>query len=178
MRTLTCLMILMLLGGGLAVVGHAQVPLPEMGALHATTMASLSQDIVVGVNEVNALAVSSGALTLTIDTATPGSPPQDAVDTSTTYSITTNGTDKKITGALDAGYASGITLTLELTAPTGGTATLRTLSTTAQDLVTGLSKVVGADLTLTYTASATLTTAPNVGSGGETNTVTLTLTDM
>ncbi len=176
MRTLKCLVLLALLYGGLAGTARvcAQVPLPEMGTQYGST--SLSQNLVVSVNEINVVSVS-GNLTLTINSATAGAGPDDATNTTTTYNITTNGTNKKITGQLDVNYASGLSLAVDLAAPTGGTSQgQKTLSTTAQDLVTTMSKLVGSTLTITYTASATPSAAPN--GSGETNIVTLTLTDM
>jgi hypothetical protein len=173
-----CTLALLLLCGGLTsgTPVRAQVPMPEMGPRFGADAASLSQDVVVSVAEINALSVSAGALTLTVSTAAPGQAPDAATHTSTTYSLTTNGTGMKLTGGLSATYAAGVSVTLSLAAPPGASAIPRTLGVVTQDLVTNITRVRATDLTLTYTASATLAAAPNAG--GETRTVTLTLTDM
>lgn len=137
---------------------------------------NFTQDVTIVLTDINQLSVSSGTVSMTINTAVAGSAPTDATDASTTYAITTNGTTKKLTGVLDVAYAAGLSLDLLLTAPTGGTATERTLSTTAQDLVTGVGQVAESALTITYTASATVSATPN-DPAGETHTVTVTLTD-
>ncbi len=134
---------------------------------------SFDQDVTIVVPDVNLISASSGAVTLSL-TATAGNS-LSASDNSTTYSITTNGTGKKLTGVLGGAYASGISLALELTAPTGGTASQTTLTTSAQDLVTGVGQVAESGLTITYSASATASAASN--GAGELQTVTVTLTD-
>ncbi len=154
---------------------RAQVPLPEPGLQQSIGSASLAQDVVVSVSEINAFQVADGAVTLTVDAAVAGQG-IPAVQTGTTYGLTTNGTGKKITAALSNEYAAGLTLALSLAAPAGAASTPRTLSTTAQDVVTGLSQIAASALAVTYTVSATLAAAPNAG--GETRTVTFTLTDM
>ena len=134
---------------------------------------SFDQDVTIVVPDVNLISASSGTLTLSLS-ATAGNS-LSASDNSTTYSITTNGTSKKLTGILDGAYATGISLALELTAPTGGTASQTTLSTSAQDLVTGVGQVAESGLTISYSATATAAAAPN--GAGEVQTVTVTLTD-
>ncbi len=161
MKSLLSILVLAFLCCGLATTAIAQ---------------SANQDVTIVVADINEVSVS-GNLTLTINSATAGSNPDDATDNTTSYSITTNGTNKKITGQLDVAYASGISLAVDVTAPTGGTSQgQKTLSTTAQDLVTTMSKLVGSTLTITYTAAATLSAAPN--GSGETNIITFTLIDM
>ncbi len=155
----------------------AQVPLPEMRDMQDASSITLSHDVTVAVDVIHALSVSATAVTLTISAATAGSPPSPDSDNSTTYNITTNGSAKKITGALDATYAAGLSLSVLLAAPTNATATQQSLSTTAKDLVTGITRLAESNLTITYTASATTTASPNQGSGGETHTVLMTLID-
>jgi hypothetical protein len=136
-----------------------------------------TQDVTVVVQEINAISVS-GNVTLTISGATAGSSPTDATNAASSYSLTTNGTSKKITAALDEAYASGITLKVALTAPTasGSSAGEKTLGTSAVDVVTAVSNVAEGGLQISYTASATPGAAPNAGGGGETKTVTYTVT--
>jgi len=154
---------------------HAQVPPPLPAAVPlATSTIDLSQSVTVEVQDINELSISAN-VTLTIDTATAGSAPDPVQDASATYSLTTNGISKKITGSLDSNYPAGITLSALLGTPTGGAATQQALGTTAVDLVTGFGKVAEADLSITYTAQATISTPPNLT--GETRVVTLTLMD-
>ncbi len=135
---------------------------------------SATQDVTIVIADINEISVSCN-LTLTINSATAGSNPTDATDNTTSYSITTNGTLKKITGQLDAAYAVGISLKVNLSAPTGGTSQgQKTLTTLAQDLVTGISGLAESAIQIAYTASATAAVPPN--GAGETKTVTFTIT--
>ena len=60
-----------------------------------------TQSVTYEVQEINEISVSGDPGSLIINTATAGSEPNDATDKSTTYAITTNGSNKKITGAID-----------------------------------------------------------------------------
>jgi hypothetical protein len=132
-----------------------------------------SQNVNITVNEVSVITVTGGLVSLTIDTAVAGEDPQPATD-DVTYNVSTNGTDKKITAALDSDMPAGITLSAEMTAPTGaGSAGALALSSTAVDLVTGISTLRANGLGLSYTAEATLDAAP----GSTSRTVTYTITD-
>lgn len=148
-------------------------PLPDAIGL-AGAAVSLTQSVTVSVQEINELAISSDVI-LTIETATPGSGPDNATDASATYNLTTNGSNKKIVGNLDSNFASGIVLKSLLQVPGAGTSTEQTLSDVAVDLVTGFGQVTGTDLSITYTAQATIDVAPN--GAGESRLVTLTLMD-
>jgi predicted secreted Zn-dependent protease len=132
-----------------------------------------SHTVTVTVTTINELAITGGNLTLTINSATPGSGLDDAED-STTCDLgwTTNSGTKKITVATDLAEPS---FTLKVTAAnvSGGTSAGQvTLSTTAQNFVTGVSQVAGT-CDLDYVASAEVTD----GTGTDTHTVTYTLTD-
>jgi hypothetical protein len=134
-----------------------------------------TQIVTIVVSDINEIAVSSGSLTLTINSATAGSAPDGDTDATTSYSITTNGSSKKITAALGVAYATGISLALTLGAPTGATsAGAKTLTTTAQDMVTGITKLAESGVSISYTASATAAAVSN--GAGEAQTVTLTVT--
>lgn len=161
MKNLLTILLLAILSFGLATTATAQ---------------STTQDVTIVVEEINEISVS-GNVTLTINTATAGSNPDNATDNTTTYNITTNGSNKKITGQLSAAYASGISLAVNLTAPTGGTSAGQTTLTdvSASDLVTGISNLAETGLTIAYTASATAAATPN-SPGGEQKTVTYTIT--
>ena len=135
-----------------------------------------TQDVTVVVQEVNEIVVS-GNVSITLNSLDGGGDYNDVTDASTTYDLTTNGTNKKITAVLGAEYATGISLAVLLGAPTGATAagSAQTLNaSTATDLVTGISNS-GSGLSISYTASATSAAATN--GAGETQTVTFTVTD-
>ncbi len=116
----------------------------------------------------------TGAPTLTINSAIAGQQPQPVVDTSSTFSISTNGTNKRITASINKLMPANTTLEIQLAAPGSGTSTgYKTLSTVAADVVTGISHMASASKTITYRFSAT--TAAGVLT--DSCTVTLTLTD-
>ena len=77
-------------------------------------------------------------------------------NSTTTYSITTNEEDRKITGAINTAMPDGVTLTVALAAPTGALSTGPTqLGTGALDLVTGISTLNETGKTITYWLQAT-----------------------
>jgi hypothetical protein len=132
------------------------------------------QTVTFEVQAIDEMSVSGNPGALTVSTATAGSEPDDATDNSTTYAVTTNGTNKKITGAINSAMPVNTTLQVNLTAPTvGSSAGAVTLTTSAADLVTGITQEAESGLTVTYTLSATVS-AGVVAS--DTRTVTLTLT--
>jgi len=116
----------------------------------------------------------TGSPTLIINSAVAGQQPQPAIDTLSTFSVSTNGTNKRITAGINKQMPANTTLEIQLTAPDSGTSTgYKTLSTVATDVVTGISHVAAANKTITYRFSAT--TAAGVLT--DSCTVTLTLTD-
>ncbi len=133
------------------------------------------QTVTFQVDAINEISVSGNPGNLVINTATPGSQPTDDTDNSTNWAVTTNGTNKKMTGDIDANMPANVTLQVNLVAPTGGSSSGDvSLSTTAADLVTSITGVAESALTITYTLSATI--AAGVVTQ-DTRTVTLTLTD-
>jgi len=142
------------------------------GVAHAANTAT--QLVSFEVAAINEISVSGNPNTLVINAALPGSNPTPATDSSTTYAITTNGTNKMITAAIDEPMPTGLTLKVNLEAPSGGeSASDEILSTTAASVVKGISKVAASGLTITYTLEATA--EAEVSSGQRT--VTFTLTD-
>ncbi len=143
-----------------------------------TTMAGTtdSHQVTVQVNAIDEINVAVGvapapAITLIIDTATAGSEPTDATDTTCTLLWTTNQTSRKITVATNLALPK-FTLKVLATGVIGGTAASEvTLSTTAADFVTDIATTIG-DCTLEYTASATAAQ----GTGSDVHTVTYTIT--
>jgi hypothetical protein len=133
-----------------------------------------TQTVTYEVQAINEITVD-GAPSLTIDSATAGSAPDSVSDNSTTYSITTNGTNKKITAAIDTEMPTGLTLEVELAAPTGGTSSgIMTLSGTDSDVVTAITPVAETALQIGYTLGATPAAGVVVSN---TKTVTFTIVD-
>lgn len=144
-------------------------------AVGSVAAQSDTQVVTIVVADINEIAVSSGTLSLTINSATAGSNPDGDTDATTTYDITTNGSSKKITASLGSAYATGISLALTLGAPSGATsAGAKTLTTSAQDMVTGITKLSETGVSISYSATATAAAVSN--GAGEAQTVTLTIT--
>lgn len=134
-------------------------PLLVEGATTATANINFT------IGSINEIAVSGSPGTFTINSASPGSQPASVQDTSTNYSVTTNNTAQKITGALDSAMPTGVTLSVNLPAPTGGTsAGTVALTASSQNLVTGISQVAQSGLTITYTFAASAAAAQGSGS--------------
>ena len=148
-------------------------PLPDQVPM-ALSQVSLTQAVTVSVQEINELSISSD-VTLSIATASPGLGPDPVSDATATFSLTTNGSSKKITGSLDTNFSTGIALRALLAAPGTGISTEQILSETDVDLVTGFGQVASTDLGITYTATVGIDVPPN--GAGENRTVTLTLMD-
>jgi hypothetical protein len=144
------------------------LPVVAMGA------SSDFHSVTVQVLAINEVAISGGNITLTINSATAGSNPDDAVDNSTCdLAWTTNELSKKISVATSNG-APNFTLKVVAQNIVGGVAAPEvTLSTTAEDFVTGIAMAVG-NCDLQYTASATAAQ----GTGSDMHTVTYTITDV
>jgi hypothetical protein len=133
-----------------------------------------TQTVTYEVAAINELSVSAATASLTVNAATAGGAPNAVTHATTTYAITTNESNRKITGALNSNMPSGVTLSATLAAPTGATSGGKmSLSTTAADLVTGISTLNESGKTITYELSATAA-AGVVPSA--TKTVTLTIT--
>jgi hypothetical protein len=136
---------------------------------------SATQTVTYAVSAINEISVSGNPAAMTVSAATAGSAPNSVSDTSTTFAITTNGTNKKITGAINTAMPAGLTLTVGLDALTGSTSAGEvTLGTSAADLVTGISTLNESSKTITYGLSAT-SAAGVVTSANKT--VTLTVAD-
>lgn len=126
------------------------------------------------VSAINELTLGA-AVTLTVNSATAGSQPNAATDSSD-YALTTNGTGKKITAAIDTVMGTGLTLTVNVTAPSGGTsAGVVDISnaTTAVDVVSGITQVTGSAIAIDYSLAATVD-AGVVAAASKTATYTIT----
>lgn len=134
-----------------------------------------TQSVTYQVAAIDEISVSGNPSALIVNAATAGSQPNAASDATTTYSITTNGSNKKITGKIDTAMPANSSLKVTLTAPTGGTSAGQiTLSASDQDLVTGIGIVAESGKTISYEFSATA--AAGVISSAS-KTVTLTVAD-
>ncbi|MGQ9809956.1 MAG: hypothetical protein ACUVQ7_01260 [bacterium] len=154
------------------------LPIPVFLLLGAATVIAsnvTTQTVTFQIDAINEISVSGNPGNLVINSATAGSQPNSATDNTTTYSITTNESGKKLTGKIDSAMPTNTTLQINLAAPTGGSSQGDvTLTTTDSDLVTSISQVAQSGLTITYTFSATV----SAGTLSSTQrTVTLTLTD-
>lgn len=132
-------------------------------ALASTSFAQsnvASQQVSINVAEIAVIAVT-GNVSMTINAATAGQAP-DAATASSTYNVTTNGTNKKITAELDLAMPTGLTLSATMAAPSGASsAGKQALSATAVNLVTGITKVSGTGLSLAYEAVSTVDATPD-----------------
>lgn len=135
----------------MAVVATLMLAAGEAQAQTAT------QNVIYAVNAINQVAVS-GSPTLTVSTATAGSGPNSVTNSASTWAVTTNQTNRKLTASISSNMETGLTLSLTAAAPAGATsAGKKTLSTTATDLVTGISQVAQGGMALTFQLSATVT---------------------
>jgi hypothetical protein len=136
--------------------------------------ASTTQTVTYEVQAINELAVSGSTASLTVNSATAGSAPNVANDTASTYSITTNETNRVITGSIDTNTPSGVTLSVTLGAPTGASSTgKQALSTVPVNLVTGIATLNESGKSIAYELAAT-SAAGVVSSASKTVTLTIT----
>ncbi|MBI4859401.1 MAG: hypothetical protein HY815_03965 [Candidatus Riflebacteria bacterium] len=131
------------------------VLLPVLGAsLDAGNTAS--QTVTFEVRAVNEVSVSGNPDQLEILTATAGSQPDAAVDATTTYSLTTNGRNRKLTAVLDSGLPPNVNLRVALAPMAGATSpgTVELSSVAAADVLTGITSARGTGLGVRYTLTA------------------------
>jgi hypothetical protein len=132
-----------------------------------------SHTVTVTVNTINEIAVTGGNLLLTINTATAGSEPNNAVDETTGLQWTSNASGKRITIESDIDSSPGYTLKALATGVDGGTPEAEvTISSVAQNYIGGVSTTTGSSTTR-YTASATAAG----GTGSDVHTITFTIVD-
>src|SRR5688572_3761783 len=105
------------------------------GVATTASAQTATQDVTIAVSAISQIAVTGGAQSLTVNTATAGNAPT-AASVGVTWAITTNQNDQKITAEIDSPMPAGVTLTAQLAAP-GGSSTsagVVTLTTTAADV--------------------------------------------
>lgn len=140
----------------------------------STASAQVTQDVTIAVNAISQIAVTGGAQSLTISTATAGSNPTNASVT-VSWAVTTNQSNQKVSASIDAAMPAGVTLTAQMETPSAGGLSTgpNPLSTSSVDLVTGISTLAESGLDLIYVLSAT----PAAGVvASTTRTVTYTIT--
>jgi hypothetical protein len=151
---------------GLAAMIATLAPLGVVGAQTATQVVRFE------VNAINQLGVSGAPAPLVVSTATAGSAPTSVTMGGSSYAITTNESNKKITAAIDAPLPGGVTLEVSLAAPSGAaSADFVPLGTSGADLVTGISNTTATALPINYRLSAT--TSAQVGTQARTVTFTI-----
>jgi hypothetical protein len=114
------------------------------------------------IGNLDLLSFSNSNVTLIVDSATAGNQPIVASNSSSTYSITCNGTARKIYGSY-APILSGPVLSAMLTAPEGAQSLgAVALSDQPTPLVTGIANVSAKNLPITYLLMASVANAPSV----------------
>lgn len=119
------------------------------GAGRTAAAQTATQVVTIVVEEVSGL---STATDVWVERHPTGKSADAATDAPATYAFVTNGDEKKITGQLGEGPATGLALDVSLAAPTSGSSVgARTLRRTdAVDLVTGISGVEQRGLAIDY----------------------------
>jgi hypothetical protein len=119
---------------------------------------SATQVVRFQVNAINQIGVNGSPAPLVISTATAGLGPTSVTAGGSSYAITTNESNQKITASLDQSLPSGVMLEVALGAPAGAASAGEVaLGTAAADVVTGISATAAAALPITYRLSATAT---------------------
>jgi hypothetical protein len=97
-----------------------------------------------------------GSPSLTIVSAIAGARPTSVTAAGSTWSVTTNESNTRITASLSEDMPSGVTLSLNLGAPAGALSQgFQALGTTPVDVVTNVSRVVANGLPVVYQLDAT-----------------------
>lgn len=118
---------------------------------NVTAVDTANQTVTYETQEINEISVSGNPNSLNINFAIAGFQPSNVFDATTSYTLSSNGTNKKITGSINGAMPSNTYLLVSLTAPTGATSVgWQPLSTTANNLVTGVSTVAESGLTISY----------------------------
>ena len=125
--------------------------------------------------QINEISVT-GTPNLNISSAVAGQEPSEAIDSSSTFGVTTNGTNKRITASIDTAMPAYVTLKVNVAAPSGSGTSQGdvTLTTSASDVVTGISHVADSNPAIIYKLSATVQAGVLAT---DTRTVTFTLLD-
>jgi hypothetical protein len=125
----------------------------------AQAIDSTSQNVAFSVQAVNEIAVAGDFNITNVKTAMVNFQSIKVINAVSTYLITTNEENKKITGVLNTILPKDSSLSISLEAPTGAISVGSVdLKNVPADLVTRVSKVAEADKVITYTFSAPVST--------------------
>jgi hypothetical protein len=125
------------------------------------------------VAQVSLVDIAASNVALNITTGVAGTGLTDAT-ANTTYAITNNASNQKITGQINSNMPSNTTLLVDITAPgSGSSAGAQSMTTSAADLVTGIGAVNTSGVAIDFTLQATVT-AGIVSSSSKTLTLTIT----
>jgi len=126
-----------------------------IAAAASASAQTATQALTIDVQAINKITVAGGAHTLTINTATAGDAP-DAQTWTTSWAITTNQSNMKVTASIATPMPANTSLAVDLGAPAGGSSSVGvvTLDDTEKDLVTGITKLNASSMPLAYTATA------------------------
>lgn len=130
------------------VVGAAAAIVAPIVSANAQTA---SQIVRFQVNAVNQLAVTGNPSPLVVNAAAAGSAPAAATSAGTSYAITTNQANQKITASIDQAMPAGVSLEINLGAPAGASSAGDvSLNMADADVVTGISNTAATSLPITY----------------------------
>ena len=117
---------------------------------------SATQVVSFRVNPISEIVMSGSPAPITVDAPRSGSQPTSATMGGTSYAITTNEGNQKISAALDRSMPNGVSLAVALGAPDGGASRGSVaLGTRAADLVTQIPPGAARGLPIVYTLNAT-----------------------
>lgn len=133
---------------------------------------SATQIVRFQVNAVNQIAISGNPSPMAITSATAGAGLTSVTATGTSYAVTTNESNQKITASINQDMPTGVTLEVSLEAPSGASsAGTVQLGTAGVDVVTGISSTASSALPIMYRLNAT----PQVQLAPTSRTVTFTI---
>ncbi len=116
----------------------------------ALALGTVDQTVTVQVSTITSISVSGNVTGLTIAAAVAGSDPTQVTDAETTYSVTSNGANKKITGSLAVAMPANITLKVNLASASASTGGDKTLSAGDENLVTAMTAMKDSAQVVTY----------------------------
>lgn len=140
------------MANNLRVIGYGAALLLASG--RAVSAQRATQTVTFRVEAIDQIAVQ-GAPALTITNAVAGQVPASATASGSSWSVTTNQTNSRITASIGSEMPPGLTLSVDLGVPDGATsAGLKALGTTPVEVASHLSKVAAAGLPLSYQLDA------------------------
>ena len=138
---------------------------------HSAYCAKTNHRFTIQVNNLCEISLNEALVSMTVDQAVAGAQPEP-VKASTTYNVSANRDNLKITACLNRNMPANSQLSGQMTAPTGGTTTgSLPLSTTNATLVTGIQHVCESNIDMGYQLNVDVA----VGTGSISRTVTYTI---